>query len=366
MVGIMGTAGVVFIFAALKLRRSIASYLFRDSRVTIKTQDTPTVSVCIPARNEVHAMTACLERVLASNYDKLEIIVLDDESADNTSVLIKSFAHAGVRFVEGRPLPDGWMGKSHALQGLLDAASGTYIVFMDVDTRIETNTISHLVEYARASQVSYVSVMPQRQDGLRMSVLFGTLRYFWTLLLDTRRRPATSGAFWLVDRQKLQSSGGFHANKSSIRPEYDVVSQLNIRWLSQFLISTKALGVMFEKRWSSQAETSVRLMTQFIPSMLAQIAVATSILLYIGSIIATVTGGYASTLAGGVAIISIFALVMLFTQYYRVAWSTTRWPVALLVLPYKLIQEAIVIIISIIQTKRNALTWKGRHVSLRK
>ena len=64
-------------------------------------------------------MNDCLERVVASTYPKLEIIVLDDHSQDNTSALIKSFAHKGVRFVEGTKLPEGWLGKNHALQLLL-------------------------------------------------------------------------------------------------------------------------------------------------------------------------------------------------------------------------------------------------------
>ncbi len=366
MVGITGTASAIFVFSALKIRQSIDRYHFHQPRVTLKNQATPTVSVCIPARNEVHAMTTCLEHVLSSDYGKLEIIVLDDESADNTSVLIKSFAHAGVRFVEGKPLGDGWMGKSHALQGLLDAASGEYIVFMDVDTRVAPHSISRLVQHSQASQLSYVSVMPQRRDGLRASVLFGTLRYFWTLLLDSKQRPATSGALWLVNRQTLQRSGGFEPNKASIRPEYDLVHRIKVAWSTQFLISTDALGIGYEKKWSSQIETSIRLLSKLIPSILAQVVIVAGLLLYLISIAVIIFGGYGGSLAGGFALISLLALGMLFSQYYRAAWATSKWPVALLLLPYKLFQEAILILVGIVQAKRNALTWKGRHVSVRK
>src|SRR5688572_18125111 len=91
--------------------------------------DLPSVTVCIPARNEGHALTDCLQRVVASTYERLEIIVLDDVSGDDTSALIKSFASEGVRFVKGSKLPSGWLGKNHALQGLLDEASGTFVLF---------------------------------------------------------------------------------------------------------------------------------------------------------------------------------------------------------------------------------------------
>src|ERR1700759_1043342 len=107
---------LVFAFNHFKMKTILS-----DSKML---KDLPSVSVCIPARNETHAMSQCLERVIASTYPKLEVIVLDDSSVDDTSVLIKAYAHAGVRFVEGSRLPKGWLGKNHALQGLLHEASG--------------------------------------------------------------------------------------------------------------------------------------------------------------------------------------------------------------------------------------------------
>ena len=65
---------LVTAFCATKLYRVIRKLRFRP--VAYK-GDLPTVSVCIPARNERHAMTACLEGVLASDYEKLEIIPAD-------------------------------------------------------------------------------------------------------------------------------------------------------------------------------------------------------------------------------------------------------------------------------------------------
>ena len=79
-------------------------------------------------------MTDALHRVIASTYPKLEIIVLDDLSADKTPALIKAFAQDGVRFIEGGPVPKDWLGKNHALDTLLRQASGTYVLFLDVES----------------------------------------------------------------------------------------------------------------------------------------------------------------------------------------------------------------------------------------
>src|SRR5688500_11530400 len=90
---------LVAIFILWRLWRAFA--LYRMPREIKLRTEMPSVTVCIPARNEMHALAECLERVLASDYEKLEILVFDDSSLDDTPTLIKSFAHEGVRFVPG-------------------------------------------------------------------------------------------------------------------------------------------------------------------------------------------------------------------------------------------------------------------------
>ena len=203
---------LVTAFCATKLYRVIRKLRFRP--VAYK-GDLPTVSVCIPARNERHAMTACLEGVLASDYEKLEIIVLDDSSVDDTSVLIKSFAHAGVRFVEGSLLPKDWLGKNHALEGLLQEASGKYVLFMDVDAIVKPSGISELVNLVCAQKSNLVSVLALREDRWRASVIFGSLRYLWPLLRNSDRNPAVSSVGWLARRGVPIERGGSGACKQS-------------------------------------------------------------------------------------------------------------------------------------------------------
>src|ERR1700757_357867 len=113
---------VIDIFVLMKLQKAFAMFKMSVSADQAD-KDLPTVSVCISARNETHAMTQCLERVVASEYPKLEVIVLDDGSRDDTLLLIKSFAFAGVRFIEGKPLPEGWLGKNYAQSILANEAS---------------------------------------------------------------------------------------------------------------------------------------------------------------------------------------------------------------------------------------------------
>ena len=116
------TTGLLATRTAWGLKR----YAYRPETTDQNASSLPTVSVCIAARNEVHALSQCLERVLQSDYEKLEVLVLDDSSEDDTPHIIKSFAHAGVRFIAGRDIPAGWLGKNHANQTLALEASGDY------------------------------------------------------------------------------------------------------------------------------------------------------------------------------------------------------------------------------------------------
>ncbi|HRQ86947.1 MAG TPA: glycosyltransferase family 2 protein, partial [Candidatus Saccharibacteria bacterium] len=182
--GIAGLFSVLFAATVIaKLGYAKRHFKMKQLITTADTlEDLPSVTVCIPARNEMHAMAECLDKIIASTYPKMEIIVLDDSSEDNTSNLIKAYAHAGVRFVSGGDLPQGWLGKNYALNVLASKASGHYVLFLDVDIRVDKGSVGQLVSYMKQEKASMISVLPRRDDGMRASVIFSSLRYFWELL----------------------------------------------------------------------------------------------------------------------------------------------------------------------------------------
>lgn len=329
--------------------------------------DMPSVSVCIPARNETHAMTEALERVIASSYPKLEIIVLDDSSGDDTSVLIKSFAHAGVRFVEGSDLPKGWLGKNHALEGLLHEASGSMILFLDVDTFIAPDTIEQLVAYSLQENVAMVSVLPLRNDAWRFSTLLGTLRYFWELILYKSSSPAVASSAWMIDRSLLLNEfGGFEPLKNVVQPEAKIASQLSPRSLYKFLIGTPLLGVAYEKKWRSQVDTSIRLLYPVLGShiltafIVAVYLVMISVPIFIVVWSLVIGWNYISTLA-------LASLVVYMTLYgaYLVYIERRSWLVGVILWPIVILQELAILIISVYKYTTHTVRWKGRLIETR-
>lgn len=326
--------------------------------------DLPSVSVCIPARNEARAMTQCLERVIASTYPKLEIIVLDDSSADNTSTLIKAFAHAGVRFVEGTRLPAGWLGKNNALQGLLNEASGTYVFYIDVDTQIAPDTIGQLVAYIQQEKVSMVSVLPMRQDGWRASVFFGTLRYYWELILHRKSAPAIAGSAWMIERSVLSGQlGGFMPYKNDIQPEAKLAAALSLKQLYRFIIGTSLLGVSYEKKWSSQIQTSIRLLYPlFGGQLLGNLLAFVGLLIVNLPIVVLLAGLFVGwSVAQTMALWQVCIYSALYGLYLDKAWRKGWW-IGGLLWPVIIAQECIVLAISIARYVRHQVTWKGRPI----
>jgi chlorobactene glucosyltransferase len=109
--------------------------------------DGPLVSVLIPARNEERNIENCLASLGRQNYKNYEILVINDNSTDNTWEIINRIAKENprVRAFNGAPLPDDWYGKPFALHQLSREAKGDILLFTDADTIHSPASISWAV-----------------------------------------------------------------------------------------------------------------------------------------------------------------------------------------------------------------------------
>ncbi|MEJ2618211.1 MAG: glycosyltransferase family 2 protein, partial [Ignavibacteriaceae bacterium] len=102
------------------------------------------ISVLIPARNEESNIKDCLLSVINQNYTNFEIIVLDDESSDNTYEIVNDISanNKKVKLLRGKPLPAGWLGKNWACSQLAENSTGDILLFIDADVNLSDNAIN--------------------------------------------------------------------------------------------------------------------------------------------------------------------------------------------------------------------------------
>lgn len=350
LVGLIDVAILVKLFYAFRLLE-VHQYKLPDE------SELPSVTICIPARNEIHAMTSCLDRVIASDYPKLEIIVLDDESRDETSILIKSYASSGIRFIEGKKLPSGWLGKNYAQSVLAHEASGSVVFFMDVDTLIQPYTVSRAVAYMLGEHADMVSIIPERQDTWRASVVFSTLRHFWTVIRFRGRRPRAASNAWFVKREllleELEKDPGM---PMSVQVETTIARKLAPASKFRLVFSGKNLGLSYEKKWRSQVETSIRLL---YPQCNKHWYHALAIV----GLLALLLLPYALFLVQPVLSLLLIMLQYVVAWYYlHHVWARYSW-IGAFVTPYIILQELLLLVISMYRYHFGTITWKGRPIS---
>ena len=362
---LLGVATIITLAVWVKLRSVFTLFRSKEPATLSAGLDAlPTVSLCIPARDEMHAMSDCLENALLSNYPKLEIIVLDDGSRDDTGHLIKSFAHSGVRFVEGSALPDGWLGKNHALAGLLHEASGDLILYADVDTRFDKDSISRMVVYMTAEKADMISVLPYRKDVRRASAKYATFRHFWSLIGHTTKRPAVSSSAWMVKREVLLGEfEGLKAISRAVRPDRAVAQQLSARSAYRYVISRHYMGVSYDKTLPAQYETSIRIYYPdfgLIGVLLRVAALALMLLPYVMVVYGLFTGDLRLALAAFV----VTVIMSVVNAWYLGVLKSYAYGPSSLLLPFLMAREVYLLLASVIMYKRGRVTWKGRPVSL--
>lgn len=172
----------------------------------------PPVTVLIPAYNEEAAIVDTVSAALASNYPKLEVLVVNDGSTDRTADLVlRNFG----RDPRVRLLMQPNRGKPTALNHGLAEATGEITVSIDADTVVDPEAIPRLVRHFADPKVGAVAGNVKVMNRNSWLTRWQALEYITSQNLEKRAFdllncipvvPGAAGA-WRTDL--LRSSGGF-------------------------------------------------------------------------------------------------------------------------------------------------------------
>ena len=170
LIGMAGIAVVnALVFPRLGMPSALATFISRGSfaspAATEGRIEETFVSLLIPARNEAEIIEQTVRHLLAQTYTHFELIVLDDNSTDNTYTILETIQTKAPRLcvIQGQPLPDGWLGKMWGCHQLAQAAQGEWLIFTDADVRWQPEALAALVTEMSYTQADLLTIWPTQQ-----------------------------------------------------------------------------------------------------------------------------------------------------------------------------------------------------------
>jgi glycosyltransferase involved in cell wall biosynthesis len=193
-------------------------------------EDWPRVSIVVAGRNEERAVEHAVSSLLALDYPDLEVVFVNDRSADATGAILDRLAADDLRLrvIHLTDLPDGWLGKNHALHVGADVASGALVLFTDADVMFEPSTLRRAVRYLLDRDLDHLTASPRivvRSPIVGMFVasfglFFSIFSKPWRATGPNPKHHVGIGAFNLVRSSIYRKVGGHQPIR--MRPDDDM------------------------------------------------------------------------------------------------------------------------------------------------
>ena len=211
----------------------------------LKNSNLPFVSIVIPARNEEKYIDRCIKSLLNQDYPRFEIIVIDDNSTDGTSKILKNIkdnksskAEAEstlsidrLKIITLKDKPDGWTGKTWASQQGFLESKGEILLFTDADTYYsKRDIISQAVLYLQREKLDVLTGIPTSEKLTNfwskitipmwdfISILFGVGSV--AEVNNPKSKIAyLTGSFFLIKRKVFVNVGTFESVHDAIQED---------------------------------------------------------------------------------------------------------------------------------------------------
>jgi cellulose synthase/poly-beta-1,6-N-acetylglucosamine synthase-like glycosyltransferase/peptidoglycan/xylan/chitin deacetylase (PgdA/CDA1 family) len=206
---VLGLGRLIFI-GALAFAQWVRSR--RRERLHAGERYEPFVSVLVPAFNEELVIRNTIDSLLASSYEKYEVIVVDDGSKDRTAEVVKESFSTNQR-VRLFSVPNG--GKAIALNFGLKHASGDVVIALDADTLFAPQTLAALAHRFYDPKIGAVAGNAKVGNRINIVTRWQALEYITSQNMDRRAFASLNcitvvpGAVGAWRRDLLEQAGGF-------------------------------------------------------------------------------------------------------------------------------------------------------------
>ena len=200
----------------------------------IPVANAPRVSIIVPARNESQHIEAALSSLLSLDYPDYEVIAVNDRSEDDSGGIMERLAaqwrsraeasHRSLKVVHVSALPEGWLGKVHAMWMAGEQATGEWMLFTDADVVFRPDALRRAIAYAEHERAEHVVLFPtmvMHGVGERMMMAFFQSQFVfahrpWKVADPKSRDSIGVGAFNMVRRSVYEKVGTYKALRMAV------------------------------------------------------------------------------------------------------------------------------------------------------
>ncbi len=335
-------------------------------------ESAPLVSIILAGRNEGAHVEEALSTLLALDYPNYEVLSVDDRSSDRTGEIMDRLAARDARLhvIHISQLPDGWLGKTHALWRAAQMARGERLLFTDADISFRPDALRRALNYAEETGADHLVLFPTtilHSVGERMMIAFFHSLFFfghrpWKVADPKARDFMGVGAFNLVRRSAYEAVGTHQALRMDVLDDMKLGKLIKERGFAQRNVIGPGLITL---HWARGARGIVRNLTKNMFALMLYRwprtlgAIALLLLLNLGPFAGVLLAPGWSRIGYGVAVAAIAVLYSGIGRHLSISWLYfLLHPAAALLFSYTLLRSALHVV------RNGGVVWRGTRYSL--
>lgn len=232
-----------------------------SDEATSSPEEWPKLSVVVAACNEGDTIASALQKLLQQDYPNFEIIVVNDRSTDQTETIVAELAQSDSRIhlITVTELPEGWLGKVHALHKGFERADGEWVVFADADVHFDVGLFKKAISVVIQDRLVHLSVLPDLSSSsfAASCVVACALRGIavstkpWSANDPDNDSAIGGGAFNLVRRDFWAKTEGFEWLRMEVADDIALALQVsNHGGRSRFFLALDMIKVPWYPTYS--------------------------------------------------------------------------------------------------------------------
>ncbi len=335
----------------------------------------PMISVIVPARDEEESIEATLQSLLQIEGLTIEILAVDDRSSDATGEIMDRLAREArarqksISVLHIAALPDGWMGKTHAMALAARQATAPWLLFTDADILFAKDSLLRAMNLATEQRADHVALFPSltlETFGERMMLgVFQKIAAIssrpWLISDEGSREAVGIGAFNMIRAEAYRGIGGFEALRMEVVEDLRLGVEVKLHGYRQCLAYGPGL---IRLRWVVGATGFVRNITKNVFSVfrfrtLPAVALCAVLAILCLEPFAAVFAGWVEIVPSAITMLMIFLLYRIFGRINRIpALYALTFPIGAALMVYAILRG---IVLTLAQ---GGIRWRGTFYPL--